>query len=646
MKKSRIFLTITMLALVILVFTGCQGVVPTPSPGVTEDVTVISGRIKMPLTCCAPEGVYTESSDKDCDEAELWPFVPNAVVELKSAAKGKCKTVLATTLTDEDGNYLFEDVKPGLYIITAFCPEETKTSFFLKDVAEKIHGVALDAGIPDCTSTSLALVIEKVNNCYNDWYHCYNKLNTKVYKLIETIAKDVGKVDIVAIMNHNSFGDYCDDIYDDLVDLICDFGCCTSPGTTGGGGGPTPGPTNYTLTLLVEPEGAGTATQSGSGTYPAGTTVDILAVANPCYEFGEWEINSGDPGEDFDSNLNNTEVLMNGNVTLTAHFCPTIVGVEINFKKPNGEQYVSESALKTIAPPDLKLCLDQCATITSVSIKFECDNLNVDLGLDDENLEWDYDNTDINFVLETGAFCLNKGSEPGRYFLKVTYTDPCGGDEWYDSLAVEFEDCEPIFELIMAVSPEGSGTTDPTIGGPYYYPEGEEIDISAVELGNYQFLGWASTAGTVTDISNKNTTFTMPAQNVTVTAIFRLEDFFDGGNVTVGFEDLPSESSSDFDYNDFVLDITTSLTKIIEGDDDGKLKEIKFTFIPKARGAGNNGSFWLNIPKNTFQLSGGNTASYVLSITGSSYSTGSSGNYDPNNDDLDLRVIPWTREAL
>ena len=132
MKKSRIFLTITMLALVILVFTGCQGVVPTPSPGVTEDVTVISGRIKMPLTCCAPEGVYTESSDKDCDEAELWPFVPNAVVELKSAAKGKCKTVLATTLTDEDGNYLFEDVKPGLYIITAFCPEETKTSFFLR----------------------------------------------------------------------------------------------------------------------------------------------------------------------------------------------------------------------------------------------------------------------------------------------------------------------------------------------------------------------------------------------------------------------------------------------------------------------------------------------------------------------------------
>jgi uncharacterized repeat protein (TIGR01451 family) len=242
MNKSRIFLTITTLTLILLVFTGCKGVVP-PSPGATEDVTVISGRIKMPLTCCAPlEEISKDGgNNNDCDEVEFWPFVPNAVVELKSAAKGKCKTVLATTLTDEDGNYLFEDVKPGLYIITAYCPEEAKKGFFLKDVAEKIHGVALDAGIPDCTSTSLALVIEKINNCYNDWYHCYNKL-TKIYKLVETIAEDVGKVDIDSIMNHNRFGDYCDDIDDDLVDLVCAFSCCAAPGATGGGGGPTPDP--------------------------------------------------------------------------------------------------------------------------------------------------------------------------------------------------------------------------------------------------------------------------------------------------------------------------------------------------------------------------------------------------------------------
>lgn len=446
MKTSRIFLTITMLALVILVFTGCQGVVPTPSPGATEDVTVIIGRIKMPLTCCAPEGVYTESSDKDCDEAELWPFVPNAVVELKSAAKGKCKTVLATTLTDEDGNYLFEDVKPGLYIITAYCPEETKTSFFLKDVAEKLHGVALDAGIPDCTSTALALVIEKINNCYNDWYHCYNKL-TKIYKLVETIAKDVGKVDIAAIMNHSSFGDYCDDVYDDLVDLICDLSCCTSPGTTGGGGGGGPTPTSYTLTVQADPEEAVTSL-IGAGTYPAGEQVDAGFAADNCYTFSHWAVDIGNSSW-IDGDLLNDKTLgvtMNGNVTLTAHFCPTIVGVKINL-----EQAVSELT-RTIAPPDLPpLCLDQCAIITSVSIKFECDNFNVDLDLDDEKLEWVYDSDNVSFNQKTGAFCFKEGGKPDRYILGVTYKDPCGGDEWNDSLTVEFEDCEPCEPPVVSI---------------------------------------------------------------------------------------------------------------------------------------------------------------------------------------------------
>lgn len=243
MKNSRIFLILTILTISILFFAGCKGVVP-PSPGTTEDVTVISGKIKMPLNCCSPEGGKLEGvSDKECDEAEFWSLVPNAVVELRSAERSKCKTVLATTFTDKDGNYVFDEVKPGLYIITAYCPVEGKNGFFLKDVAEKIKGEALDAGNPDCTSTALALVIEKINNCYNDWYQCYNRL-TKIYKLVEEIAKDVGKVDINAIMNHDRFGDYCDNIDDDLVDLVCAFGCCASPGETGGGGGggPTPDP--------------------------------------------------------------------------------------------------------------------------------------------------------------------------------------------------------------------------------------------------------------------------------------------------------------------------------------------------------------------------------------------------------------------
>ncbi|HPK86803.1 MAG TPA: hypothetical protein PK267_02150, partial [Atribacterota bacterium] len=167
--------------------------------------------------------------------------------------------------------------------------------------------------------------------------------------------------------------------------------------------------------------------------------------------------------------------------------------------------------------------------------------------------------------------------------------------------------CIPKYKLYMAVSPNGSGTTDPAIGGPYEYSAGEEVNITATESGEYEFLYWIATGGTIGNPDNKNTSFTMPAKDVTVTAVFRLEEFYDGGNVTVGFEDLPSTKESDFDYNDFILDITTSLTKIVAGAD-AKLKKIEFTFTPKARGAGNNGSFWFYIPAGVFKISGGNSA--------------------------------------
>jgi len=223
--------------------------------------------------------------------------------------------------------------------------------------------------------------------------------------------------------------------------------------------------------------------------------------------------------------------------------------------------------------------------------------------------------------------------------IQVTVSDPC------ESVDTDFcVEVQQSYKLTMQVSPVGSGTTDPAIGGPYLYTAGEVIDIEAFESGEYQFLGWTSTEGSFGNQNNQDTTFTMPAQDVTVTAIFRLEEFFDGGNVTVGFEDLPSEPESDFDYNDFILDITTRLTKITEGDE-VQLKEIQFTFTPKARGAGKNSSFWFHIPKDIFELNADNSATYELIIDGSGYSLGSSESYDPT-DSWDQMVIPWAREAL
>ena len=81
-----------------------------------------------------------------------------------------------------------------------------------------------------------------------------------------------------------------------------------------------------------------------------------------------------------------------------------------------------------------------------------------------------------------------------------------------------------VYYLTMAVSPVGHGTaTDLTGTSPY--AAGTVVNIQAVgsSTGNgtvYLFLNWSAPAGTFGNATAPTTTFTMPAQNVTVTANF------------------------------------------------------------------------------------------------------------------------------
>jgi len=306
MKDLRFYPPIFLLILIILVLllTSCKGIVP--SPGATDDLTIY-GQIKMPVACCVPLE-EKEMSKSDYDETEFWGIVPDAVVELKNA--GNCQ-IVDTTESDETGYYVFDDIQPGLYIVTAYCPSNEK--YLLKDVAEKAAGVGLDAGIPDCESTALALVIEYLEDCYDENYFCFNQWS-RIYKLVQAIAEDVGEVNIPAIQAHEDFGVLDDFDYDDLVDQVCEKleGCCISPGTTPSPGpGPTPTPTTYILTLLVSPEGAGTVT--GAGTYSVNATANISASTNAGWQFVNW---TGDAT----GSVSDTTVLMNGNKIATANF--------------------------------------------------------------------------------------------------------------------------------------------------------------------------------------------------------------------------------------------------------------------------------------------------------------------------------------
>jgi len=83
--------------------------------------------------------------------------------------------------------------------------------------------------------------------------------------------------------------------------------------------------------------------------------------------------------------------------------------------------------------------------------------------------------------------------------------------------------CTPgeTYSLTMAVNPAGGGTaTDETGGSPY--AEGTDVDIKAVAADCYRFVDWSAPAGTFGNATAAETTFTMPARDVTVTANFEL----------------------------------------------------------------------------------------------------------------------------
>jgi len=75
------------------------------------------------------------------------------------------------------------------------------------------------------------------------------------------------------------------------------------------------------------------------------------------------------------------------------------------------------------------------------------------------------------------------------------------------------------YDLTMAVAPGSSGTaTDLTNASPY--AAGIAVSIKAEAAAGYHFVNWTAPAGTFANANAAQTTFTMPSQNVTVTANF------------------------------------------------------------------------------------------------------------------------------
>jgi uncharacterized repeat protein (TIGR02543 family) len=118
------------------------------------------------------------------------------------------------------------------------------------------------------------------------------------------------------------------------------------------------------------------------------------------------------------------------------------------------------------------------------------------------------------------------------------------------------------YSLTMAVVGGNGTATDLTNASPY--AAGTIASIKAVASVGYHFVNWTAPAGTFGNATATQTTFTMPAQNVTVTANFAMEiwDWYDLDAVrdnlgssyilmndldstSAGYDELASASASD-----------------------------------------------------------------------------------------------------
>jgi uncharacterized repeat protein (TIGR02543 family) len=76
------------------------------------------------------------------------------------------------------------------------------------------------------------------------------------------------------------------------------------------------------------------------------------------------------------------------------------------------------------------------------------------------------------------------------------------------------------YDLSMAVNPAGGGTATDLFGASPY-AAGTVVSIRAEADWGYEFVSWTAPAGIFADANAEETTFTMPAQDVTVTANFQ-----------------------------------------------------------------------------------------------------------------------------
>ncbi|GAI80875.1 unnamed protein product, partial [marine sediment metagenome] len=236
-----------------------------------------------------------------------------------------------------------------------------------------------------------------------------------------------------------------------------------------------PGPVTYTLTMAADPVGGGTTSPAvETHTYSSGTVVDITATPASGYQFVDWTGDVADP------NSASTTVTMNADKTVTANFelIPAVTYDLTMQVSPIG----SGTTIPTVGGSPHNYTEGTVVNITATPASGY------------QFVDWTGDVADPNSASTTVTMNADK------------------------TVTANFELIPAVtYDLTMQVSPIGSGTTIPTVGGsPHNYTEGTVVDITATPASGYQFVDWT---GDVADPNSASTTVTMNGDK-TVTANF------------------------------------------------------------------------------------------------------------------------------
>ena len=310
-----------------------------------------------------------------------------------------------------------------------------------------------------------------------------------------------------------------------------------------------PAPRDLTISSTV----GGNVTTPGEGVFPCdeGTIVDLVAEAEEGYRFVKW---TGDVGTIADVNDATTTITMYGDYSITAEFVKqydlsisSTEGGSVTEPGENTFTYNEGEVVDLIAAADA--CyefinwtgdVDTIADVDAAATNITMDaakNVTANFAPLSYNLTTDsttggsvttpgedtfpYDcGTVVDLVAEADeGYRFDEWTAPAGVFGNVdeeetTFTMPAQNV----TVTANFE-LIPTYDLTMAADPELGGTaTDLTNESPY--EEDTVVSIKAAANEGYEFVNWTAPAGGFGNASAAETTFTMPAQNITVTANF------------------------------------------------------------------------------------------------------------------------------